>query len=225
VNRGEFHWSTKVDKVQKREGAMTSLLNHKTAKPIVFLLALGPLMWLAWSGLNGGLGANPIEAINRFLGDWALRFLIIGLAITPLRQWFGLNGFARFRRMIGLFAFFYATLHLTNYIAIDQFFDWREIWADVVKRSYITVGMAAFLTLIPLAVTSSNGMVKRLGGARWRNLHRLVYIAAPAACFHFFMMVKADLREPTVYAAIVAVLLGFRLWHYYRRPSPFTKAA
>ena len=195
------------------------LLSHRNAKPIVFIAATLPLVWLVWGVFTGGLGANPIETINRFLGDWALRFLVIGLAITPVRQLTGLSGLARFRRMIGLFAFFYASLHLTNYMAIDQFFDWREIWADVVKRTYITVGMAAFISLLPLALTSSNSMIKRLGGARWRKLHRLVYFAVPAACFHFVMMVKADLREPAVYGAIILLLLAYRV-----RPSAMRTA-
>jgi sulfoxide reductase heme-binding subunit YedZ len=195
------------------------LLSHRSAKPIVFIAATLPLVWLVWGVFTGGLGANPIETINRFLGDWALRFLVIGLAITPVRQLTGLSGLARFRRMVGLFAFFYASLHLTNYMAIDQFFDWREIWADVVKRTYITVGMAAFISLLPLALTSSNSMIKRLGGARWRKLHRLVYFAVPAACFHFIMMVKADLREPAVYGAIILLLLAYRV-----RPSAMRTA-
>ena len=195
---------------------MNRLFTNAAAKPIVFLLAVTPLAWLVWGGLNDGVGANPIEAMNRFLGDWGLRFLVIGLALTPLRQAVGWNGLARFRRMIGLFAFFYVTLHLLNYVAIDQFFDWRAIGADVVKRAFITVGMATYLTLIPLAITSNIFMVKRLGGARWRMLHRLVYLAVPAACLHFAMMVKADLREPTFYAVIIFLLLGDRVRRNFR---------
>ncbi|MCW9032820.1 MAG: protein-methionine-sulfoxide reductase heme-binding subunit MsrQ [Rhodospirillales bacterium] len=186
-------------------------MSRTWGKPLVFIASLGPAIWLAWAAYMGELGANPIEYINRFLGDWALRFLILGLAITPVRKLTGLNALARFRRMIGLFGFFYASLHILNYIAIDQFFDWQEIWTDIIKRTYITVGMVAFLALIPLAVTSTNAMVKRLGGARWRKLHRLAYFAAPAACFHFIMMVKADLREPAIYSLILIILLALRL--------------
>ena len=183
----------------------------KFAKPSVFVLSLIPLAWISYLIFTGQAGANPIESLNRFLGDWALRFLLLVLAITPLRKITGWNSLARFRRMIGLFAFAYAFLHVTSYVAIDQFFDWPEIWADIVKRTYITVGMACLLMLLPLAITSTNGMIRRLGGKNWRALHRLVYPAGIAACFHFFMMVKADIREPLIYAAVLAVLLGLRL--------------
>ncbi len=193
-------------------------MTRSWAKPLVFIISLGPVAWIIWGLYAGELGANPIEYINRFLGDWALRFLILGLAITPVRKLTGLNVLARYRRMIGLYAFFYAALHILNYIAIDQFFDWFEIWTDIIKRTYITVGMITFLLLLPLAVTSTNGMVKRLGGANWRKLHRLVYIAVPLACFHFAMMIKADLREPAVYALIVAVLLLLRLKKTTKKP-------
>lgn len=180
-------------------------------KPLVFALSSVPIAWLAWSALGGDLGANPIEAVNRHLGDWALRFILIGLAITPLCESFGWKALAHFRRMIGLFAFFYAVLHATSYVALDQFFAWGEIWADILKRNYITVGVISLSLLTPLAVTSTNGMIKRLGGRRWRKLHRLVYPASVAAVFHFFMMVKADLKEPLLYAAVLALLLGFRM--------------
>ena len=188
-----------------------TLLIHRLAKPAVHVLCLAPLVWLAWRGFSGDLGANPIEAINRFLGDWALRFLLIALAVTPLRGIFGLNELARFRRMLGLYAFAYVSLHLTNYIAVDQFFDWGEIWKDIVKRTFITVGMIAFILLIPLAVTSTKGMSKRLGGLRWQKLHQVVYGVGVLGVVHFYMMVKADVREPLIYAAILAFLLGWRV--------------
>jgi sulfoxide reductase heme-binding subunit YedZ len=187
------------------------------AKPLLFTLCLGPLGWLAWEifagGLApaGGLGANPIEAINRFLGDWGLRFLLITLAVTPLSGVIGSPTLIRFRRMLGLFAFAYVTLHISSYTGLDQRFDWGDIWGDIVKRNYITVGMATFLMLVPLAATSTKGMVRRLGASRWLKLHRLVYVAGIAGVFHFTMMIKADLREPTAYAAILAVLLGYRV--------------
>jgi sulfoxide reductase heme-binding subunit YedZ len=190
------------------------------AKPLVFGLCLMPLTWLGWRASTGGLGANPIEAVNRFLGDWALRFLLISLAVTPLRAVLGLPVLIRFRRMLGLFAFFYVTLHLSSYVGLDQFFAWGEIWADIVKRNYITVGMIAFALLVPLALTSTKGMVKRLGGRRWKKLHMLVYPAAILAVFHFLMMVKADTREPLIYAAVLAVLLGYRVVARIRQRTP-----
>ncbi len=194
------------------------------AKPAVFALCLAPLAWLVGQFLAGGLGANPIEATNRFLGDWALRFLLMTLAVTPLRDLSGVPVFMRFRRMLGLFAFFYVSLHLASYVALDQFFAWKEIWADIVKRRYITVGMIAFVLLIPLAVTSTKGMIKRLGGRRWNRLHMLVYGVAVLAVFHFFMMVKADIREPLIYAAILSALLGYRVVKRLRgRPAPLSR--
>jgi sulfoxide reductase heme-binding subunit YedZ len=179
-------------------------------KPLVFAGCLAPLGWLAWLAASGGLGVNPIEAVNRFLGDWALRFLLISLAVSPVRELFGWPLVMRLRRMLGLFAFTYVALHLTSWIALDQFFAWPHIWADIVKRPFITVGMLAFLLLVPLAATSTAGMIKRLGAKRWKRLHMLVYPAATLGAFHFFMMVKADVREPLIYAAILALLLGWR---------------
>lgn len=192
---------------------------RRIVKPLVFVLCLIPLAWLVWRGLSGGLGANPIEAINRFLGDWAMRFLLVTLAVTPLLRLFGWSVLMRFRRMVGLFAFTFAALHLSSYVVLDQFFNWSEIWADIVKRNFITVGMIAFLLLLPLAVTSTNAMVRRLGGKWWQRLHRLVYPATIAVIIHFYMMVKADVREPLVYGAIAAALLGYRtvLWFKARK--------
>jgi len=181
------------------------------AKPLIFAVCLAPLAWLAWKGMSGGLGANPNETVNRFLGDWTLRFLLITLAVTPLRGLLGWKSVIRYRRMLGLFAFAYACLHLTSYVAADQFFDWPEIWADIVKRRYITVGMASFVLLVPLALTSTDKMARRLGGRRWKMLHRLVYAIALGGVLHFAMMVKADLREPLIYAAVLALLLGYRV--------------
>ncbi|MDP6788357.1 MAG: protein-methionine-sulfoxide reductase heme-binding subunit MsrQ [Rhodospirillales bacterium] len=183
---------------------------RRIVKPLVFVLCLTPLAWLVWRGLSGGLGANPIEAITRFLGDWAMRLVLVTLAVTPLRRLFGWPVLMRLRRMVGLFAFAYAVLHLSSYVVLDQFFYWPEIWADIVKRNFITVGMIAFLMLLALAATSTNAMVRRLGGKRWRRLHRLVYPAAVAVIVHFYMMAKADVREPLIYGAIAALLLGYR---------------
>jgi methionine sulfoxide reductase heme-binding subunit len=190
------------------------------AKPIVFAAALGPFAWLVWLVFAGGLGANPAETMNRFLGDWALRFLLLALAVTPARGLTGWGTVMVFRRMIGLFAFFYVTLHLLSYVVVDQTLDWPTIWADIVKRQYITVGMITFALLLPLAVTSTNGMVRRLGARRWVRLHRLVYAAGIGGVFHFFMMVKADLREPMIYAAVLSFLLGYRIYVARKRRRP-----
>ena len=190
-------------------------MNLKRIKPLIFILALGPLAWLVSAALAGHLGANPIEAVTRSLGDWALRFLLLTLAITPLRRFSGWRWPLRFRRMLGLYAFFYAALHLTSYIVLDQFFYWPGIWEDIIKRPYITVGMLSFLLLIPLAVTSTYGMMRRLG-KNWQRLHRLVYLIAIGAVLHFYMLVKADTREPLLYAGILLVLLLARL---QRKPA------
>lgn len=181
------------------------------------LLCLVPLVWLAWRGLGDDLGANPIEAVVRFLGDWALRLLVVALAVTPLRKITGLSGLAAYRRMLGLWAFAYAALHMTSYVVLDQFFDWANIGTEILKHKFITAGMTAFILLLPLAATSTNGMARRLGGRRWRRLHRLVYVTGPLAAIHYAWMVKADIRQPLVYAALVAFLLGFRAFSALRR--------
>lgn len=186
-------------------------------KPFVFVTCLLPACWLVYGVFNGLLGANPIEAVLRDLGDWALRFLLVGLAISPVRRIMGWAWVMRYRRMIGLFAFFYAFMHLSIYIGVDHFFDWSTIWKDIVKRPYITIGMAAVLALVPLAVTSPKAMVRKLGGARWKALHKLVYPIAIAGVVHFFLLVKADIREPLIYGTILAFLLGERL--YRRLPT------
>lgn len=193
---------------------------RRIAKPVVFALCLTPLVWLAWRAASGGLGANPIEATNRFLGDWALRFLLIALAVTPLKVLTGWAGAVRFRRMLGLFAFAYVVLHLNSYVVLDQFFAWQAIWKDILKRWYITVGMTTFVLLVPLAATSTKAMVKRLGGRRWQVLHRLVYAAGVGGVIHFYLMVKADVREPLAYAAVLAVLLGIRMAARLGRGTP-----
>ncbi len=175
---------------------------------------LSPLLWMAYQALSGGvvsgLGANPIEAINRFLGDWALRFLLITLAMTPLKNLTGKPWPLRLRRMMGLAAFAYAVLHVSSYVMLDQFFDWNAIWGDIIKRRYITVGMIVITLLLPLAITSTAGAAKRLGSKRWKKLHKLVYPAAALGCLHFFWMVKADILEPTIYALVFVVLMVLR---------------
>jgi sulfoxide reductase heme-binding subunit YedZ len=176
----------------------------------VYALGLVPAAWTFHLAVSDQLGADPLKVLERSLGLWALRFLVIGLAITPLRRLGGPN-LIRWRRTIGLLAFLYAALHVTVYVWLDQGLDLGLIWKDIVKRPYITVGLAAFLILIPLAVTSNATLIKRLGGAAWQRLHRWVYVAAAAAALHFIMLVKAWPAEPFVYAAIVAALLLFRV--------------
>lgn len=178
----------------------------------LFVLCLLPLVRLGWFAVYGGLGANPVEFVIRSLGTWALTFLLITLAVTPLRRLTGWNALIRLRRMLGLFAFFYVCLHFMTYIGVDQFFDLGAIWADIVKRPYITIGVACFLLLVPLAVTSTNAMQRKLGGKRWVQLHRLVYVIAIGGVVHYWLLVKKDIRQPLLYAAILALLLGLRWW-------------
>ena len=189
-----------------------STKTHLSAfKALLFLAALIPFGKLLWLGFNDGLGANPIEKITRTTGWWTLTFLMITLTATPLRTLSGWGWPVRFRRMFGLYAFFYACLHFSTYLVLDQFFDWPAIVKDIAKRPFITVGFPAFVLLIPLAVTSTNKMVRRLGAKRWKQLHRLVYIIAPAGVVHFWWLVKKDITEPLQFAAVVTVLLGFRV--------------
>lgn len=186
-------------------------------KGALFAISLLPAAWVIWalySDFARGtslLGANPITEAEHFTGKWTLRFLIVTLSITPLRRLTGWNWLVRYRRMFGLFAFSYATLHLSMYIGVDMFFDFGDIVHDVIEHPYITIGMAAFVLLVPLAVTSTNAMVRRLGGARWRLLHRLVYVVAVLGVIHFWWAVKKDIAEPLTYALIFAVLFLARL--------------
>jgi sulfoxide reductase heme-binding subunit YedZ len=183
-------------------------------KAVVFLLALAPVARIA---LLAGEKTNPLEYITFGTGDWTLYLLCITLAVTPLRRLTGLNWLLKLRRMFGLFAFFYATLHFTTFIWFDHFFDLQEVWKDVLKRPFITVGFAAFVMLIPLAATSTNAMVRRLGGKRWQALHRLVYIIAPLGILHYWWMksAKNNIGQPLLFGIIVALLLGMRL--YWKR--------
>lgn len=188
-------------------------------KLLVFVLSLLPAAGLAAGLFTGGLGANPVEAITHSTGEWALRFLLLTLAVTPLRRLTGYGSLVRLRRMLGLFAFFYAALHLSTYVALDQFFDAAAIVKDVVKRPYITAGFLGFLLMAPLAATSTAGMIRRLGGRRWQQLHRLVYPCAIAAVVHFLWLVKADLTEPLLYAGVLTALLGYRaaVWRWPKK--------
>lgn len=183
-------------------------------KAALFAACLLPLASLVYGLFADTLGANPIEALTRGLGDWTLRFLLLTLAVTPLRRLAGLPWLLQLRRLLGLYAFFYASLHLLSYLWLDQFFDWAEIARDIVKRPFITAGFAAFTLLLPLAATSTNAMIRRLGGRRWRALHRSVYVVAILGVLHYGWLVKKDITEPAIYALVLAVLLGLRLyWH------------
>jgi len=191
---------------------MHALLNSKWSKPVVFLLCLLPLAALGSRALHGELTANPIEFITHATGDWTLRFLVITLCITPFRKILHFPELIRFRRLLGLFAFFYACLHFTTYIWLDKFFDLSEMWKDIAKRKYITVGFTAFLLLIPLAVTSTSASIRRLGGKRWQRLHRLIYFSAALGVIHYYWLVKSAVIRPLTYGAIVAILLLWRLF-------------
>lgn len=184
----------------------------RIAKVLVFLLALSPAVGTGWLAIAGGLGANPIDAITDTTGIWTLRFVLAALAITPIRRLTGWNPIIRFRRMLGLFAFFYGTLHFLTWLVLDQFFGWEFILTDIAKRPYITVGFTAFVLMIPLAITSTAGWIRRLGGRWWNRLHRLVYATAVLGVIHFLWLVKVVEAEQITYAVIVAVLLGLRAW-------------
>lgn len=191
----------------------------KLLKPLIFLASLLPFAWLVYATFTNNLGVNPAETLQLETGIWALRFLLITLAVTPLRRVTGWNRAIQFRRMLGLFAFFYVTLHFLTYAILDTGFGWALILDDLAKRPFIMAGMAAFASMIPLAVTSTRGWIRRLG-RRWLVLHRLVYVSAIAAALHFVWKVKVAVGEPVYYAAIVAVLLGFRLaWSLRQRGS------
>jgi sulfoxide reductase heme-binding subunit YedZ len=194
------------------------------AKPAVFMLALAPFAWLVFRAMTGRLSVNPIEDITLTTGIWALRLLLVTLAITPLRRLTGWHRVIQYRRMLGLFAFFYASMHLLTYLVLDQGLAFQFILPDIVKRPYITAGMTAFVLMIPLAITSTKGWIRRLG-RRWQLLHRLVYLSGAAACLHFIWKVKVAIGEPVYYAAILIVLLAFRIVWRFRptrgvRPQP-----
>jgi sulfoxide reductase heme-binding subunit YedZ len=197
-------------------------------KPIVFVAALGPVAWLTWAALTGNLSVNPLSDLTNETGVWALRFLCITLAITPLRRLTGWNALIRFRRMAGLYAFFYGTLHFLVYVIADRFAgldfpdgiaSWTtvrnlaaSVGEDVYKRPFITIGFTTLMLMVPLAITSTSGMIRRLGGKRWQTLHRLVYASAIAGVVHYYWLVKADVSRPLTYAAVVALLLAFRVY-------------
>jgi methionine sulfoxide reductase heme-binding subunit len=185
------------------------------ARFVVFVNALVPLLLLLWDLYHGKVGANPLEFVTRTTGMLTLSFLLITLAITPLRKTTGLNWLVNFRRMLGLFAFFYGFLHLMTYVWFDRFFNLRATISDIAQRPFIAVGMISFLLMLPLALTSTNRMIKRLGGKRWSQLHRLVYLAGVAGVVHFWMLVKSDTRLPLTFGFVLLLLLGHRLFLKY----------
>lgn len=194
-------------------------------KPVVFVALCLPMAWLIWQwslligGQANGLGVNPVETTNRFLGDTALRTLLLALAVTPLRDMTGLVALTRLRRMIGLFAFFYVCVHISNYLGLELSFSLAKLWKDVLKRTYITLGMSAFVLLVPLAATSTHAALRALGPKRWKRLHKLVFVAAVLAVLHYIFMAKGFQLMPYVHAAILAFLLGWRLvkWQKAKR--------
>lgn len=197
---------------------MNAILSSKWTKALVFLACLVPFGMLVWqAAFHADLIANPAQFFEHATGDWTLRFLAITLAITPLRKLLHLPQLIRFRRMFGLFAFFYVCLHFTSYLWIDKYFDWSGIWADLHKRSYIIVGFSAFVLLIPLALTSTAGWIRRLGGKRWAALHRAIYVAAVLGVIHYWWLVKSDISKPAEYGAIIGALLAWRLASWLRR--------
>jgi methionine sulfoxide reductase heme-binding subunit len=182
----------------------------RALKPFTFIACLIPLGQLLYNAWTDNLSANPIEFITHFTGDWTLIFLLASLSVTPLRQISGWNELIKYRRMLGLFAFFYAVLHFATYMALDHFFDFQAIVKDIMKRPYVTAGFTGFVLMIPLAITSTAGMIRRLG-KRWQQLHRFVYVVGIAGVIHFYWLVKADIRRPVQYGAVLALLLGYRL--------------
>lgn len=200
------------------------LISH-VYKPLGFALLLTPLLWLAWhwnllleNQLND-LTANPIEFTNRFLGNWGLKYILLSLLIRPFAELTNIRKLMLFRRMVGLFAFSYIVLHFASYTVLDHFFNWSEIWQDIVKRNFITIGVIALLALLPMAVTSTNGMIKKLGSKNWRRLHMLIYPISILAVFHFTMMRKGDQLEPKIYWAVLGILLGYRLYQFWRQKT------
>jgi len=191
----------------------------KFYKLAVFVNGLVPLALVGWDWLRGQLGANPLDFVTRTTGTLTLVFLVLTLAVTPLRKWTGAQWLVRLRRMLGLYAFFYGALHLLCYVWFDKWFALGAVAEDVARRRFILVGFLAFLSMVPLAVTSTDAMIKRLGGKRWQKLHRLTYLAAAAGVFHYYLLVKSDVRKPLAFAAVVAVLLGYRAYVSYTKSS------
>lgn len=203
--------ATTVAPVQKQRSSNQPIIKPSHLKPLVFAASLIPLSNLVYKGFTANLGANPIEVITRSTGLWTLIFLLITLSITPLRKLTRTPSLIQFRRMIGLFSFFYGSLHLMTFLWLDKFFDLHEIIADVYKRPFITAGFTAFVLMVPLALTSTRKMIQRLGGKRWNRLHKLIYFSAAAGAIHFYWLVKKDVTEPVQYGTVLAALLGYRV--------------
>jgi sulfoxide reductase heme-binding subunit YedZ len=190
---------------------------RRVGKPVVFLAGLGPFLWLVYNAFFGDLGVNPVETITNTTGLWTLRLIVVTILVTPLRWVTGFNLVIRFRRMIGLFAFFYGTLHFMTYFVLDLSFMFDGLWEDVVKRPYITVGFTAFVLMIPLAITSTQGWIRRMGGKKWNLLHKLVYVSAILGVLHYVWKVKVDEPTPYIYGGIVGVLLAARVWKWAQK--------
>jgi sulfoxide reductase heme-binding subunit YedZ len=210
---------------KRREPVLGQILANRWTKVALFAACLIPFLLLLWpfsklltTGVAPELGANPVEFITHDTGDWTIRFLLITLCVTPLRKIFNQPRLARYRRMFGLFAFFYLCLHFMTWFILDKSFSFSDMWADILKRRFITVGMLGFALLIPLAVTSTAGWVRRLGFAKWQRLHRLIYFAALAGVIHYYWLVKSDVRLPLMYGAILAVLVGYRFFIWKQTP-------
>jgi len=201
-----------------------TLLASKYAKVIVFVFGLGPLAAIVWPFWRGYILPNPLEFIQHATGDWTLRFLLITLSITPIRKFLRLPELIRIRRMLGLFAFFYACLHFTTYLWFDKLLDAQEIWKDVYKRPFITVGFTAFVLLIPLAITSTAGWIRRLGGRRWQVLHRAIYVSAVCGVIHYYWLVKSAVIRPLTYAGLLLLLLGWRVVDFLVRRRHASRA-
>jgi sulfoxide reductase heme-binding subunit YedZ len=204
---------------------MNSILTSKWTKVLVFVICLVPLGVLIWEVFTDGLGANPTQFLEHATGDWTLRFVAITLSVTPLRKILRQPQLIRFRRMLGLFAFFYGCCHFSIYLTFDQIFNLHGIWADVMKRRYITVGFTGFVLMIPLALTSTAGWIRRMGGRRWAILHRAIYLTAIAGVIHFLWLVKSDIHLPLEYAAVMAILLGWRVYDHYSKAPRRAPAA
>jgi methionine sulfoxide reductase heme-binding subunit len=203
------------------------ILASKWAKVFVFMLSLIPVTLIVWRAYRGDLTANPVEFLQHQTGDWTLRFLIFTLCITPFRKFLHLPELIRFRRMLGLFAFFYVCLHFLTYLGPDQSFNFAGMLKDVVKRPFVTVGFAAFVLLIPLAFTSTAGSIRRLGGKRWQALHRSIYVCAILGVIHYYWLVKSDIRKPVFYGVLVGILLAWRIldWLTKRKAPAVARAA
>src|SRR5215469_7723813 len=204
---------------------MNSILTSKWTKAVVSLLCLVPAGVLIWDAVTFNLGSNPTQFLEHATGDWTLRFVAITLCITPLRRLLKQPNLIRFRRMLGLFAFFYGCCHFAVYLTFDQIFNLHGIWADIAKRRYITVGFTGFVLMIPLAITSTAGWIRRMGGRRWAALHRAIYATAILGVIHFWWLVKSDVHVPIEYAAVFAALLGWRIADYFAKPRRAVKSA